>query len=157
MYITQEIVNMNLQENIRRILKEESLKQSLIDEVKNNGVQETAELVGGISNLIGILEIETPMDFLNIYNDLEIVESEEKPDYYLFRHNKNDNVIMYNKKTDFMLYNQDKFWPVFTIHFKMNHYDIDDMISNWLKNKFNITIPSTRITNVPQSQYTRLS
>jgi hypothetical protein len=36
---------MILQENIRRILKEESLKQTLIDEMKRSGIRDTAKLM----------------------------------------------------------------------------------------------------------------
>jgi len=52
MYITQEIVNMNLQENIRRILKEESLKKTLIDEIKTDGWFNVSQYVG----IFGIVE-----------------------------------------------------------------------------------------------------
>ena len=37
---------MNLQENIRRILKEESLKQTLMDEIMRSGIRDTANIMG---------------------------------------------------------------------------------------------------------------
>jgi len=36
---------MNLQENIRRILKEESLKQTLLDEIMRSGIRDTANIM----------------------------------------------------------------------------------------------------------------
>ncbi len=40
---------------IRKILKEETLKQTLLDQIKQDGWLETAELVGGVDNLLSIV------------------------------------------------------------------------------------------------------
>jgi hypothetical protein len=51
---------------IRKILKEESLKHSLIDELKNNGIKETIKLVGGIDNLFKVLNVNSRLDFISL-------------------------------------------------------------------------------------------
>ena len=79
---------MNLQESIRRILKEESTKQILIDEIKYFGIESAERLVGDIDNLLSVLNIETPIDFLYLFNDLDVVKSEDRPEIMLFRYKK---------------------------------------------------------------------
>jgi hypothetical protein len=38
---------MNLQEHIRKVLREENLNQFLINHIKDNGILDTSRLVGG--------------------------------------------------------------------------------------------------------------
>jgi len=49
---------------IRKILKEESLKQTLINSIEEYGYLDTAEMVGGPENLINIIGEDSIMDML---------------------------------------------------------------------------------------------
>ena len=59
---------MNLQENIRRILKEESLKQTLMDEIMRSGIRDTAKLMSvdikELLDMVGITGTKEDMIFL---------------------------------------------------------------------------------------------
>jgi len=70
---------MNLQENIRRILREDSLKQSLIDEIKENGVLDSANLVGGLTTLLEILgdEFLTDNNIIKIIKEIVLTTEDE--------------------------------------------------------------------------------
>ena len=69
---------MNLQEHIRRILQEESLKQKLQKMIEDDGMSNTINIVGGIENLLKILNPnEEELDEL-IYKYLT---EEYHPDY----------------------------------------------------------------------------
>jgi len=46
---------MNLQEHIRKVLQEETLKQALQNAIEDEGIEFTSNLVGGIKNFIKIL------------------------------------------------------------------------------------------------------
>jgi hypothetical protein len=46
---------MNLQEHIRQVLQEETLKQALQNAIEDEGLEFTSNLVGGIKNIIKIL------------------------------------------------------------------------------------------------------
>jgi len=60
---------------IRKILKEETLKQSLMDEIKEIGWLETAELVGGFKNLFSIIGEENIIDILmSCFTDLNVIK-----------------------------------------------------------------------------------
>jgi hypothetical protein len=76
---------------IKKILKEESLKQTLKQQVKGFGWKDTAELVGGTENLVKLGFNNNPMEFLNMFNDLDVVQSEENPNWTLFRYKKYEN------------------------------------------------------------------
>lgn len=58
----------NLQENIRRILKEESLKQTLMDEIMRSGIRDTANLmsvdVKELLEMVGMKGTQEDMIFL---------------------------------------------------------------------------------------------
>ena len=59
---------MNLQENIRRILREESLKKTLMDEIMKSGIRDTANLmsvdVKELLDMVGITGTKEDMIFL---------------------------------------------------------------------------------------------
>lgn len=59
---------MNLQESIRRILKEESLKQTLMDEIMRSGIRDTANMmsvdVKELLEMVGIKGTQEDMIFL---------------------------------------------------------------------------------------------
>ena len=59
---------MNLQENIRKVLREESLKQSLMDEIKRFGIRDTASIMGvsveELLDMVGIRGTKDNMIFL---------------------------------------------------------------------------------------------
>jgi hypothetical protein len=61
---------MNLQKNIRKVLKEETnLKKIIHKLIKNAGINVAIDVAGGFYELCEIMEIETPIDLLNLYND----------------------------------------------------------------------------------------
>ena len=64
---------MNLQEHIRKVLKEESLKQKLQKMIEDDGMVDTINIVGGIENLIQILGDENIVDILiGYFDDLRV-------------------------------------------------------------------------------------
>ena len=60
---------MNLKEHIRKVLKEETLKDTLLYEMSKSGFLETAKLIGGIPQLLQILG----EDFLTKNNKIKII------------------------------------------------------------------------------------
>ena len=134
---------MNLQEHIRRILKEESLKHSLIQMIKDDGFFTTAKYVGGIFNLMKILGFKTPLQFLNIYNDLEQVVSEKHPEYLLFRYQPRKNIIVYVEGKAFTHYIEINY--VLKEVFAKDKQQINQIIKKWLSNTFNLEITQVMV------------
>ena len=70
---------------IRKILKEESLKQTMLDQIKQDGWLETAELVGGPENLINIIGEDSIMNILmSCFKNLYV--EWRRDDLYLMDH-----------------------------------------------------------------------
>ena len=123
---------------IRKILKEETLKQNLIDEIKEYGFKDTVEMVGGIDNLFKILNIKTPMDFLHLFDDLDVVQSEEEPNWTLFRYRPKHNLIVYERKNDYAHIDYDEIWSVLENHFGLNYTEAQQLTKEWLGEVYNL-------------------
>jgi hypothetical protein len=89
---------MNLQENIRRILKEENLNQILINQIEDNGILDTSRLVGGIKELIYLLGEEYFTDDNKIKLIKEIILTTE--DEYLTFKDMNENPLVLTDDDD---------------------------------------------------------
>jgi hypothetical protein len=80
--------------------------------IKEDGWEETTELVGGSENLKKLVGIKTPMDFLRLFDDLNVVQSEETPDWTLFKYEKRIKLMVYNRLRNIVYINYYKFWRV---------------------------------------------
>jgi hypothetical protein len=129
---------------IRKILKEESLKQSLQQQIKEFGWMDTAELVNGSENLKKLSGIETPMDFLNLYNDLDVVQSEEKPYWTLFRYKKHENLMIYDRKNDEVYIDYYGIWSVLFYVFDLNYIETQSLTETWLDEVYNLRGVTTK-------------
>jgi len=123
---------------IKNILKEESLKQNLKQQVKEFGFKDTAELVGSLDNLFKIFDIKEPIDFLNLFNDLESVQSEEYGDYMLYRYKKGHNFMIYDRKNGYVYINYDEIWSVLEDKFGLNYGEIQELTRVWLDEVYNL-------------------
>lgn len=68
----------SLQENIKRILKEETLRDSLRDLIKSDGIKKASKAVGGVKRLIKILDLNEQELYDIIY---QYLTEEYYPDY----------------------------------------------------------------------------
>ncbi len=98
---------MNLQENIRRILKEESLKQSLIDEIKTQGWFNVSQYVGGDEELKKITEIHNSYQFMKLFLNITPKQSDERPEMILYKNQMGVNLFIHvfnNNISQYMVY-----------------------------------------------------
>ena len=79
---------------LEKVLKQLGSKKT----VHMLGTESTINNVGGWKNFCKILNIESPMDFLHLFDDLEQVQSEEYKNQTLFRNKKGYNYIVYDRK-----------------------------------------------------------
>jgi len=125
-------------ESQKKLLFENSINDSLIDILKTDGLESAADLVGSIKNLMKVLKIKTPMDFLNLFNDLDIVQSEERPNWTLFRYVKGKNMVVYDKETGYAYVNYDDIWSFLENNFGLNYDEIQELIKEWLGEVYNL-------------------
>ncbi len=123
---------------VKRVIKENDAKDSLIDIIKEDGWESAAELVGGIENLKKLAGIGTPMDFLNIFTDLDVVQSEKEPDWILYRYEKGNNMMIYNRKNKDVYINYHDIWVFLDIGFGLNNSEIKGVMKEWLSEVYNL-------------------
>ncbi len=125
-----------------------NIKKLLTDEIKEIGVTDTANLVGGINDLFKILNINTPMDFLHLFDDLNQVQSEEKPDWTLFRYKPKYNLMIYNRKNDYVYINYREIWGFLEVHFGLKYSEIQELTKIWLGEVYNLRGITTTVFSV---------
>jgi hypothetical protein len=91
---------MNLQEHIRKVLREENLNQFLINQIKDNGILDTSRLVGGLKELIYLLGEEYFTDDIKIKLIKEIVLTTEE-EYITFL-DMNENPLVLTDEDDLL-------------------------------------------------------
>jgi len=120
---------------IKKILKEESLKQTLKDQAKEFGWKATAELVNGSENLLELMHINNPTDFLNFYNDLDVFDSEG---FISFKRRDNKELIIYYKKHKDVYIDYDQIWSVLEEGFGLSYDETQSLIETWLGDVYNL-------------------
>lgn len=119
------------------LLFESKLKQNLKQEIKDFGIKDTAGLVG-FDNLMKILNIDSPMKFLHLFDDLDVVQSEEIPVWTLFRYKPKHNLMIHDRKNKTVHINYEEIWKVLGNVFNLEYSKIDELLKEWLFEVYNI-------------------
>ena len=125
-------------ERQKNVLFENKRNEVLIDTIKYEGWESAADMVGGSENLKTLVEIKTPIDFLNIFTDLDVVQSEEKPDLELYRYEKGNNMMIYDRKNDYVFIDYHKIWSFLEKVFGLNYFEIQQLTEEWLSEAYNL-------------------
>ena len=104
----------------------------------------------GEKNLLKLGFNNDPMEFLNMYNNLDVVQSEEEPDWTLFRYKPKENLMIYDRKNDVVYINYHKIWSVLQNNFELNYNETQKLTERWLDEVYNlrgVTTTVFRVTN----------
>ena len=115
-----------------------NLKVLLKQLIRSKGIQIAFSSVGGDDNFFEIMDINSPMEFLHLFDDLDVVQSEEKPDWTLFRYEPKNNLIIYVRKHDLVFINYDKIWEVLEDVFNLKNSEIKELTQEWLSEVYNL-------------------
>ena len=130
-----------------KLIKEDSLKQSLLDNIKEYGVEDTMSLVGDFNNLSQLLNINSPMDFLHLFDDLDIVQSKERKDWTLFRYEKYKNLMIYDRENYVVYINYYEIWSFLKDGFGLNYTETQELTKTWLDEVYDLRGITTNITS----------
>ena len=117
--------------------QEKSLKEKLQLFVKNEGWDRT-EIRVGEKNLLKIGFDNNPGEFLNLFNDLNIVQSEQYSNWTLFRYKPNENLMVYDRKNDVVYLDYDKIWSVLRFKFGLKSTETKGLTEEWLDEVYNL-------------------
>ena len=125
------------------------LEITLIDNIKEFGVIDTVSMVGDFNNLCQLLNINSPMDFLHLFDDLEQVQSKEKGHLILFRYKPKHNLMVYNTKNEIVNIEYYEIWSFLRSNFGLNYQETQGLTKEWLDEVYNLrgvtTYESARI------------
>ena len=115
------------------------ITENKIDKVlKQSGVEKTIKLLGGQYNFSNVYNIESPMDFLHLFDDLEQVQSEEETYLTLFRYKPKHNFIIYDRKNEEVYVNYYEIWWFLKLYFGLDYYKIQSLTEEWLDEVYNL-------------------
>ena len=106
--------------------------------LKDKGTEKTIKLLGGWENFCKVFDIESPMDFLHLFDDLEQVQSEEYENYTLFRYKKGNNYIIYDRKDEEVYISYYEIWLFLEDKFGLDDYEIKSLTEGWLDEVYNL-------------------
>lgn len=130
-----------ISERQQKLIKENDLKDSLIDMIKDGDWKSTADLVGGDKNLKKLLGFNDPMDFLNLFNDLNIDTIVNGKG--IFTNKEGDRIITISTNSmgkTFASVDSDTIWAPFRYLFPATNADTANLIRRWLKEVYGIKV-----------------
>ncbi len=123
---------------IKKILKEESLKQSLRQQVKDYGWKVTAEMVNGPEELAKLAFNNDPMEFLRMFDDMDVVQSKSEKDWTLFRYEKGNNLMVYDRKNEYVYIDYSDIWSFLEYGFGLNYSERPELTKRWVDEAYNL-------------------
>ena len=125
--------------------QDNKMVDKLTNSIKSDGWNNTAKLVGGNENLIKLLGITSPMEFLHLYDNLNVSKNKEEPDWTLFNNNMGDNLMIYNKKNKIVYIDNNEIWLILRKVFGITSPEIQELTKEWLKKVYKLRRVTTTI------------
>ena len=123
---------------IKKILKEESLKQNLKQQIKDYGWKDTAEMVNGPEELTKLAFNNDPMEFLRIFDDMDFVQSKSEKDWTLYRYEKGHNLMVYDRKNEYVYIDYSDIWSFLKYGFGLNDSETQAFTTRWVDEAYNL-------------------
>ena len=123
------------------------ITENKIDKVlKLSGVERTIKLLGGWENFCKVFKIESPMDFLHLFDDLEEFQSTENPNFRLYRYRPGKNIMIYNTKENRVGISDEDILAFVTTSIRFTpEFKPKEIIQTWLEEVYNLDIAINRI------------
>ena len=120
------------------IITENKFKDTVRLSLKELGTESTINNIGGWENFCTVLNIQSPMDFLHLFDDLEQVQSEEEKNWTLFRYKKGENLMIYDRKSEDVYINYYEIWSFLEDKFGLKNSEIQELTQEWLDEVYNL-------------------
>jgi len=127
---------------MKLIITENKLEKVL----KQSGTKKTIELLGGWDNFCKVFKIESPMDFLHLFDDLEEFQSTENSNFLLYRYRTGKNIMIYNINENRVgISDKDILAFVTTSILFTTDFKPREIIQTWLNEVYNLDVAINRI------------
>ena len=137
------------------IITENQLKDNIINLIKTEGWEETSEMVGlDAEDFAQVFFNNDPMEFLNIFNDLDVVHPEQTSQLIIFRYEQGKNLMIYNKNTKTIDVNADEIWLFLERGFSLSNKKIvKGLIEKWAEKTFKLKVDSVYLRYYMLTRY----
>ena len=120
------------------LISENTLLGGVKSLIKKLGTQSAIDFVGGWETFCEVLKIENPLNFLHLFDDLEVVQSEEVRNLTLFRYEKGKNLMVYDRKNGVVYINYNDIWSFLENKFGLKYGEIQELTEEWLGEAYNL-------------------
>jgi len=121
-----------------KILITENKVERLKELIKTNGTSQVVNLMGGFDTFCKVMKIDGFMDFLHLFDDLEVVQSEKKEHWTLFRYKKGNNLMIYDRKRNEVHISYDNIWSFLVHKFDLTYPVAQAVTKKWLGEVYNL-------------------
>jgi hypothetical protein len=111
--------------------------------VKKYGIQKCKEIFGD-KVLFTIGFNNDPMEYLNLFNDLDVVQSVNVEELTIFRYEKGNDLMIYNRKNDHVYIDYEQIWSVLRNDFELNYTEIEQVTKEWVGVAFKLRGVTTK-------------
>jgi hypothetical protein len=138
---------------MKMIITEDQQKlvsSKLHDMIKKYGIKIASKSVGGSKNLLKILNINSPMDFLHLFDDFDFDKIKHGipiRNLTFFRYRPNNILLIYNRKKREIYVNYDDIWSVLSDNFELEYSEIQKLLKIWLDKTFNLKDVTPSLNN----------
>ena len=127
---------------MKLIITENKLEKVL----KQSGTKKTIELLGGWDNFCKVFKVESPMDFLHLFDDLEEFKSTENSNFLLYRYRTGKNIMIYNINENRVgISDKDILAFVTTSILFTTDFKPREIIQTWLEDVYKLDVGINRI------------
>jgi hypothetical protein len=128
------------------LISENTLLGGVKSLIKNLGTQSAIDFVGGWETFCEVLKINSPMDFLHLFDDLEVVQSEKKEHWTLFRYKKGYNLMIYDRISKEVYINNKEILSFLDGEFSLTKPVVQAVTKKWLGEVYNLRRVTTVLT-----------
>jgi hypothetical protein len=105
-------------------------------------------MVGGVENLKKLTGIETPMDYLNLFNDMDVAQGIGRPPSTLYRYGKGHNIILHYEGHNNIHIDYYTIWSFLEEGFGLKYSEIQRLTKKWLRDVYNLRRVSPSATEL---------
>jgi hypothetical protein len=138
------------------ILTENQLSNTIIQFIKKDDWIDTSEMVGlDAEDFAQVFFNNDPMEFLNIFNDLDVVHPEQTSPLIIFRYEQGKNLMIYHKdtKTNILEISYPHIWLFLERGFSLSNKKIKGLIEKWFQKTFNLKVDSVYLRYYMLTRY----
>ena len=125
----------------------DKIKSKIHEYVKKYGIEKCKQIFGD-KVLFTIGFNNDPMEFLNLFNDLDVVQSIEEKGWTLFRYEKGKNLMVYDRKNEDVYINYDQIWSVLQNNFGLNYDETQQVTEEWVGVVYNLRGVTTLVWKI---------